>query len=365
VNDHPACRTALFASGAALITVILWASAFVAIRQVRHDFGPGALALGRLIVGSLVLGVVVVGRRLPTPGRRPYVQVVPASAGVSPTSPSVAAWSPQTAPRSAGVEAAGGSAAPMSRQQTWVRLVLIGVLWFGVYNVALNAAERRVDAGTASMLVNVGPILIAALAAVVLREGFSGQLAVGIAIAFAGVVVIGLATSDGGGADMWGVVGCLVAAIAYAVAVVTQKPLLQAKSALTVTWIGCTIGVLVCVPYAPELIRELGTAHAGNIWWIVYLGAFPTALAFTTWAYALARTSAGRLGVSTYAVPPIAILLGWWLLGEAPAALAYLGGVLCLVGVYVSRRKPRSARPLDERAGDRTSEPAQRVRAPG
>jgi drug/metabolite transporter (DMT)-like permease len=43
-------------------------------------------------------------------------------------------------------------------------------------------------------------------------------------------------------------------------------------------------------------------------------------------------------------VPPIAILLGWWLLGEAPAGFAYLGGALCLLGVYVSRRPARSDR---------------------
>ena len=42
--------------------------------------------------------------------------------------------------------------------------VVCGVLWFGVYNVALNAAERQIDAGTASLLVNTGPIFIAILA---------------------------------------------------------------------------------------------------------------------------------------------------------------------------------------------------------
>jgi drug/metabolite transporter (DMT)-like permease len=74
---------------------------------------------------------------------------------------------------------------------------------------------------------------------------------------------------------------------------------------------------------------------------MVYLGAFPTALAFTTWAYALRRTSAGRLGATTYLVPPIAVLMGWVLLGESPALLAIAGGALCLVGVYVARRAPR------------------------
>jgi drug/metabolite transporter (DMT)-like permease len=64
---------------------------------------------------------------------------------------------------------------------------------------------------------------------------------------------------------------------------------------------------------------------------------------FGLWAYALARTSAGRLGVTTYLVPPISILLGWLILGEVPTAVALLGGALCLTGVAVSRLhwKPR------------------------
>jgi drug/metabolite transporter (DMT)-like permease len=67
----------------------------------------------------------------------------------------------------------------------------------------------------------------------------------------------------------------------------------------------------------------------------------PTALAFSTWAYALSRVPAGQLGVSTYIVPPIAILLGFLVFAEVPAVLAIAGGALCLVGVAVSRIRPR------------------------
>ncbi|HEV7708144.1 MAG TPA: EamA family transporter, partial [Asanoa sp.] len=65
----------------------------------------------------------------------------------------------------------------------------------------------------------------------------------------------------------------------------------------------------------------------------------PTALAFTTWAYALARTGAGRLGATTYLVPPLVVLLAWGLLDEVPAALALGGGLLCLAGVAATRNK--------------------------
>ena len=289
---------ALIASIAAGITVVLWASAFVGIRAAGRALEPGPLALARLVVGSLVLGAFVVHRREAFPARRDL--------------PKIAAC---------------------------------GVLWFGIYNVGLNAAERLVDAGTAAMLIGVGPVLMALIAGVVLREGFPRPLMAGIALSLAGLVVIGLSSSRGGGSSMgWAALLCFAAALAYACAVVIQKPLLARVSALQVTWLACTVGAVACLPFAPSLVHETAHASAGPLLWVLYLGALPTAVAFTTWAYALARTSAGRLGVTTYLVPPISILLGWLVLGEVPTAIALGGGALCLAGVAVSRLRGRAER---------------------
>jgi drug/metabolite transporter (DMT)-like permease len=290
-------RKELLALGAALITVTLWASAFVGIRSAGRDISPGALTLGRLLIGSAVLGALVLARREPLPARRDLPGVV-----------------------------------------------LCGLLWFGLYNVTLNEAERRVDAGTAAMLVNVGPVFIAILAGIVLREGFPRSLIAGCAIAFAGALVIGLATSDRGLDAGWGALLCVGAALAYAGGVVAQKPILARSSALQVTWLACSVGALACLPFGPTLVRELGDAHSSAIAWAVYLGVLPTAVAFTTWAYALAQTTAGRMGSTTYLVPPLAIVMGWAILGEAPPALAFAGGALCLVGVVVARGQLRRLR---------------------
>jgi drug/metabolite transporter (DMT)-like permease len=47
----------------------------------------------------------------------------------------------------------------------------------------------------------------------------------------------------------------------------------------------------------------------------------------------------------TYLVPPVAVLLGWALLGEAPPWLAAVGGALCLGGVALARRTGAAAQP--------------------
>ncbi len=105
------------------VTVLAWASAFVVIRAVGETFSPGPLALVRLLVGGAALGLFQLGR--------PWIR-------------------------------------PTGRE--WAFLAAFGVLWFGGYNLLLNFAELTLDAGTASMLVNVGPILLAIGAVLVLGE---------------------------------------------------------------------------------------------------------------------------------------------------------------------------------------------------
>jgi drug/metabolite transporter (DMT)-like permease len=130
---------------------------------------------------------------------------------------------------------------------------------------------------------------------------------------------------------------CLLAAVSYAVAVVIQKPALRHASAIQVTTFGCAVGTIACLPFTGQLLSQLATAPVTATLSVVYLGVFPTAVAFTTWAYALSRTSAARMGATTYLVPALTVLLGWAILGEVPSWLALAGGVLCLAGVAVSR----------------------------
>jgi len=278
---------------AALVSVCLWAAAFVGIRAAGRAFSPGALALGRLTLGSLLLGALALARGWARPSRRDLAL-----------------------------------------------LFLAGFTWFGLYSVVLNEAERRVDAGTASMLIMIAPIVVVTLAGIFLKERFTKNLVVGGLVAFAGVVVIGFATSTGT-ATLSGVLLCLVAAVASAIGLVAQKPVLGRLSALQVTWTCCTVGALVCLPYAPVLARELRTAPTTAITWLVFLGVFPTSVAFTTWAYALARGTAGRVVAIAYLVPPVTILMSWSILGEVPGVVAVIGGVLCFAGVYITRRQPQ------------------------
>jgi drug/metabolite transporter (DMT)-like permease len=222
----------------------------------------------------------------------------------------------------------------------WALTAVIGVAWFAVYSVALNAGEQHVDAGTSAMLIQLAPILIGVLAGILLGEGFPRMLVIGGLVAFVGTLIIGIATSTGD-ADLAGVLLVLLSATVYSIAMVAQKVVLRRVGALQVTWLACLIGTIACLPFAGQLLGDLTTAPGLSILGVTYLGLVPTALAFSTWAYALSHTTAGKLGVTTFAVPPITIVLGWLLLGEVPPVLAIVGGALSLVGVAIARMRPR------------------------
>jgi drug/metabolite transporter (DMT)-like permease len=272
------------------VTLLAWASAFVAIRSAGHHYSAGALALGRMLIATIAVMALLVVRREGFP------------------------------PRAA-----------------WPGILVSALLWFGLYMVVLNWAEQRVDAGTAAMVVGTGPILIALLGGWLLHEGLPRMLLAGIAVSFAGAVVVGYSQSGAGGTPVLGVLACVVAAAAYAAGVVAQKPALRHASALQVTAFSAAVASLACLPFAGQLLDGVRTAPAAATANMVYLGLVPTALAFTTWGYALARTTAGRMGATTYVVPALVVGMSWLLLAEVPTWLTVLGGLLCLAGVAVSR----------------------------
>ncbi|MDR7161464.1 drug/metabolite transporter (DMT)-like permease [Arthrobacter sp. BE255] len=286
------------------VTVVLWASAFVGIRAIGPTFSPGSLTLGRLAVAAVALGALVV---------------------------------PQLA-----------KSKVLPRGREWWPILGYGVMWFGGYNVALNAAEHLLDAGTAALLINVSPILVAIMAGLVLKEGFPRWLIIGSLVAFGGVALIAIGSGPGSGerstADVAGVLLCLLAAVLAAVSVIIQKPVLRKFPAGQATWFGITVGALCCLPFSGQLVSELQSAPLPATLGLVYLGIFPTAIAFTTWAYALSLIDAGRLAATTYLVPGTTILISWLLLSEIPTVWGLVGGAVCLVGVGLTRRRSRPLR---------------------
>src|SRR5689334_22020416 len=289
------------ATFAAAGTVLLWASAFPAITVAVRGLGPAGLAVARLAVASLALAALapVLGVRRPARGDLPLIAVC-------------------------------------------------GLAGMTGYQLLLNAGERVVPAGTASLLVATAPVYASLLAVAFLgeratrRPGASQHWA-GSAVALAGTALI--AASHGLGFGVSALI-VLAAAVLQAIFHTAQKPLLARYTGFEVTAYAMWAGTVFVLPWTGSLLRALWGpgAHAGGaaIGSAVFLGLAPSAAGFVLWAYAMARMDVGRVTVSLYLVPAAALGISLVWLGEIPGPAELIGGAIALAGVVLASGGPTS-----------------------
>ena len=268
-------------------TVFIWASSYSAIRVGLEAFGPGQVALARLAVASavLVLYAAAVRMRLPDAGDMPAV-------------------------------------------------LLSGFLAFAVYHFALNTGQVTVSAGAASILIGTAPIFTALWATVFLRERLSAWGWAGFAMSLVGASLVAAGEGGGFGFDA-GALLVLLAAVCVSVYFVLQKPYLAKYGALPFTTYAIWTGTLLSLPFLPGLVEQVGSVSAGALFSMLYLGVFPTALGYVTYAYAFSRMPASIAVSFLYLIPVMAYLIAWVWLGEVPAVLSVIGGSVALSGVVI------------------------------
>jgi drug/metabolite transporter (DMT)-like permease len=295
-------------------TVVLWASAFPAIRAALDGYSAAHLSVLRLLVAALALGLVAAVRGVRLPARRD----LPAIAG-------------------------------------------LGLTGMAAYQVLLNSGERTVPAGTASLIVNVSPVIVALVATTVLGERLTRTGWAGIAIAFGGVTIIAL-TGEGGVQLSAGALLVLGAAVVQAAYFLGSKPLLARYDALSLTAWAMALGALITLPLSPGLPGAIADAPLESSAAVALLALGASAVGFVSWAYALQHIDVSIAAATLYAVPPIAILVGWAWLGELPGVPSLAGGAVALFGVALVTRRGRLA--SDAEAADHQEGPlADRARA--
>ncbi len=269
------------------VTTVLWASAFAGIRAGLGAFGPGQVALIRFLVASAVLARYAALTRMRLPERRDLPAVF-----------------------------------------------LAGLLAFTLYHVALNYGEVTVSAGAASILINTAPIFTALLAVAFLGERLRALGWVGMGVSFCGAALISLGEGAGLSLDRRAFL-ILLAALSTSVYFVLQRPYLEKYGALAFTTYAIWAGTLLTLVFFPGLIAQARTAPPGTTLAMIYLGVFPTAIAYVTYAYAFSRMSAARAVSFLYLIPVLAYLIAWLWLGEVPTILSAVGGVITLSGILI------------------------------
>jgi drug/metabolite transporter (DMT)-like permease len=291
VKPRLALRTVL----AGVVTVVLWASAFAGIRMgLGSDgsvgYGPAELACLRFTVAALGLAVYA---------------------------------------------CLGGVRLPAGRDLP--AIILVALVAVPVYHLLLNFGEVSVAAGPAAVLINTSPIFTALLAMAFLGERLRLWGWIGIGVCFGGAVVIAMAKP---GRLQWDPRALLIlgSALSAGVYTIMQKPLLRRYSALELTSYLMWFGALTLLLFMPHTLAQMRAVPPAATLAVVYLGIFPAALAYVTWAYVLARMPASVAATLTYLIGPLSFIIAWVWLGEVPAALALAGAGLVIVGVVLVNR---------------------------
>ena len=300
---HKSSRLAFNVKLAISVTVFLWSSAFVAIRTGLTSFSPGSLALFRFLIAAICMTLIYFN--LP---KRNKISTIDK-----------------------------------------LSMLLIGAFTLGGYHVALNYGEMTISAGLSSFVISLSPVVTTLLAIAFLREGINKLGVMGLCISTVGMVFI-LFGHDGNLNINMGLLYVMAATVSGSIFNVLQKPFLKKYSALEVTTYGIWGTMFTLGYYLPTFTHEVAQASWNAIFCGLYLGIIPTALATVTWTYTLAAMPATRAINFIYFMPIITTGLGWLCLGEIPAVLSFVGGVIALVGVWVVNRSYYHASKKEQQA---------------
>jgi drug/metabolite transporter (DMT)-like permease len=331
---------------AAAGTVVLWASAFPAITVADRGLGPAGLAVARLVVASAALAALALAAALRRV-RRPRLGMSRPALGMS--RPALEVSRPALEVSRPALEVSRPAlevsrpALGMSRPALAVRrparrdlplIAVCGVAGMTGYQLLLNAGERVVPAGTASLLVATAPVYSSLLAMAFLGERAGRRRWAGSAVALAGTALI--AASHGLGFGVSALV-VLAAAVLQAIFHTAQKPLLARYTSFEVTAYAMWAGTAFILPWTGSLLRALPGVGGAAIGAAVFLGLAPSAAGFLLWAYAMARMDVGRVTLSLYLVPAVAIVISLAWLGQVPGPVELAGGAIALAGVMLAR----------------------------
>ena len=290
----PSSQSKIISYVAAGFVVFLWASSFPAVRYCLQYYSPEAIMLFRFLIASVILLVYCAWRKTPPPQRRDF---------------------------------------PL--------LIAAGFIGLFLYMWAFITGTSFVSAGISSFIIASAPIFTLILSIVFLKEKVGFLIWIGVLISFAGLAIISFASAEEMQLNI-GILLLLVASACTSVFMIIQKHLLLKYTSLQTTAYSVGIATLCMFIFLPVLVREFPYAPMSANIVIIYLGIFPAATAYFLWNIALSRAEKTIYITSfLYITPFLASILAFFWLGEEISSLAFLGGVIIIVGTIITNFKKR------------------------
>jgi drug/metabolite transporter (DMT)-like permease len=222
--------------------------------------------------------------------------------------------------------------------RAWPLLVLLGGLGMLAYNLLLYEALNFTTPAGASLINAANPATMALLAVLLTRERLRVRAVVGIAVSFAGVLLIlsggdirtllALDVNLGQGL----MVGAVVVFSLYSI----WGKLLRSVPPITATAAQAVVVLLVMSPFA--VVNGVSVpVDPEPLLALLYIGIFPSVGAYVLWNLALRDTAPSVAGIYLNLVTVFTVLIGL-LLGDAVPLVDLVGGAIVIVGVLVTSR---------------------------
>jgi drug/metabolite transporter (DMT)-like permease len=247
---------------------------------------------------------------------------------------------------------ARGDRSPTKRQ--WTSISLLAVLLFGIDYGLLFWAEQRVPSGIAAVVMAIIPAFITISEIVILKtQKLTARLAAALLIGLAGVAILVSHSLNLGGAaiDELGATALIIASISWSIgSALTRKLPLPSSKVMSSGAQMLAGGIFLAI--AAAALGEFPKFHPANVsreaWFaLAYLIVAGSIVAFTAYVWLLHHESPTKVGTYAYVNPVVAVILGYFLGGEALGSRTILGTVLVLISVIVitttPAKKPSSA----------------------
>lgn len=269
-------------------TILIWGTAFPAIRMGLESYTPEHLTLLRLLIASFILLLFSFIYKL----RLPDLKDIPA-------------------------------------------IFIFGALGFTIYHIALNYGEKTVNAGSASLIISVTPIVTAILASVFLNDKMKLNGWLGGVISFTGIALISFSQGDAIQLNSGGLF-ILLAAISESLFFVFQTSYLKKYGFLPFTIYTILSSTVCMLIFLPGVYQEILAAPLEVNLSVIYLGVFPTVLLYIALAYIISRAGASEATSSLYLTPITACFIAWIWLGEVPTLVSIIGGGITILGIVIA-----------------------------
>ncbi len=226
----------------------------------------------------------------------------------------------------------------------WPRFLLAGVVGMAGYNWFVNAGFELVPAGIGTLVTMIEPLMIAVLAALLLREPLNRYVFIGVALAIAGSVVLfwpDVTATTPSAVPMEGVIYLLICCVGWAIYTIVTKPLLDRHDSFTVTALTMIIAAPIMIGAASEPLHVLAARLDARQWFeVVYLVVAAGLGGTMLWNYGAKHLSSTTAGTSLYLIPVVAVACGALILDEPVTVYVVAGGLLMLAGVAAAQFGP-------------------------